>query len=275
VAKKEKPKIKEKKNKKAEEEYIELHGILGNAEDYHVYHMKKKDYLTAWFLGFAGGAAVLYSFFRVLWFTVIGGVAFGLFMPKFYQKYKQASRLKQLRIQFKDLLESLSASYSAGRNTPDAFADALADMASIYDAQSDIAKEVQIICAGLSNNIQIEALLLDFGARSGLDDVVSFANVFEVCNRQGSDMKRIVSDTRNIINDKMEIEMEIDTMLSGNKNELNIMMVMPVIIVLSLSSMGSGTIVANTFANLVVKFICLGIFGAAYFIGRRIIDIKI
>lgn len=108
-----------------------------------------------------------------------------------------------------------------------------------------------------------------------MDDVMSFANVFEMCNRQGSDLKRIVSDTREIINDKIEIEMEIETMLAGNKNELNVMMVMPLVVVLSLSSMGSGTIVANTPVNLVVKLICLGIFGLAYKIGKKIIDIRI
>lgn len=76
--------------------------------------------------------------------------------------------------------------------------------------------------------------------------MLSFANVFEVCNRQGSDLKRIVSETRDILNDKIEIEMEIETMVSGNKNELNIMMVMPVVVVLSLSAMGTMTIVSNS-----------------------------
>ena len=136
-------------------------------------------------------------------------------------------------------------------------------------------QELQIICAGLGNNINIEQLLLDFADRSGLDDVMSFANVFEVCNRQGSDLKRIVSDTRDIINDKIEIEMEIETMLSGNKNELNVMMAMPVIVVLSLSTMGTGTVVPNAPVNLIIKLICLGIFGAAYLIGRKIVNIKI
>jgi tight adherence protein B len=148
-------------------------------------------------------------------------------------------------------------------------------MVSIYGEDADIVHELQIICTGLHNNINIEQLLLDFANRTELDDITSFANVFEVCNRQGSDLKRIVADTRDIINDKMEIEMEIDTMLSGNKNELNIMMIMPVVVVLSLSSMGSMTIVSNSPINILIKIICLGIFGAAYLMGRKIVDIKI
>ena len=64
-------------------------------------------------------------------------------------------------------------------------------------------------------------------------------------------------------------------MLSGNKNELNVMMAMPVIVVLSLSTMGTGTVVSNAPVNLIIKLICLGIFGAAYLIGRKIVNIKI
>ena len=119
-------------------------------------------------------------------------------------------------------------------------------MISIYGEDADIVREVQIICTGLKNNINIEELLLDFARRSGLDDAMSFANVFEVCNRQGSDLKRIVSDTREIINDKIEMEMEIETMLSGSKNELYIMMVMPGVIVVLLKGMGTSIAGSNT-----------------------------
>lgn len=260
---------------KVKEEYIEIRGLVGEVPDYHVYHMRKTDYLIAYMLGVVLGAVIVFAFFRSIIFTIGGGIVCAFIVPPYYREYKRNSRLNSLREQFKDLLEALTASYSAGRNTVDAFGDAREDMVSIYGEEADIVGELQAICAGLANNINIEQLLLNFAERSGLDDVMSFANVFEACNRQGSDLKRVVSDTRDIINDKIEIEMEIETMLSGNKNELNIMMVMPVVVVLSLSSMGTGTIVSNSPINLVVKLICLGIFGAAYLVGRKIVDIKI
>lgn len=261
--------------KKEKVEYIEKKGILGNAEDYHVYHMLKQDYLIAYITGFALGTAVVYIFFHSLILAVLSGVACAIKAPGIYNEMKKKARLKQLRLQFKDLLESLTSSYSAGQNTQNAFVDAKNDMVSIYGEESDIVKELQIIIAGLANNINIEQLLLDFAERCELDDVMSFANVFEVCNRQGGDLKKVVSDTREIINDKIEIEMEIETMLSGNKNELNVMMVMPLVIVISMSSMGTMTIASNTPINVLIKIICLGIFGLAYVIGRKIVDIKI
>lgn len=266
---------KEKKQKKHKEVYVEKKGILGIGKDYHVYHMKFTDFLISWGLGFGIGTIVLFAFFNNLVIALIGGVICAKIVPKYYREYRQKKQSEELRIQFKDLLESLASSYSSGQNTVDAFRDAESDMKSIYGSGADIVNEVQIISTGLKNNINIEALLLDFANRSELDDAMSFANVFEVCNRQGGDLKRIVSDTREIINDKIEIEMEIETMLSGSKNELNIMMVMPVIIVVMLKGLGTSMAGANTPATVVVKIVCIGIFALAYLMGKKIIDIKI
>ncbi len=261
--------------KKKTEEYVEMRGLMGNGKDYHVYHMAKTDNLLAWVLGFVIAAIVLFAFFNSILVSVVGGIICAKILPKHYREFKKKKQLNELRTQFKDLLESLTSSYSAGQNTVEAFRDAVSDMTSIYGDDADIVHEVKIISTGLRNNINIEALLLDFAGRSSLDDVMSFANVFEICNRQGSDLKRIVSDTREIINDKIEVEMEIETMIAGSKNELNIMMVMPVIIVIMLKGLGSTMAGSNNAATVLVKLVCIGIFALAYVMGRKIIDIKI
>lgn len=266
---------KNRKSKKQKEEYVELRGLLGTGKDYHVYHMTPTDYLISWGIGIGAGTIVLYAFFNNLIVALIGGVICAKIIPNYYCEYLRKKQSDELRTQFKDLLEALTSSYSAGQNTVDAFNDAASDMVSIYGEGADIVREVQIICTGLNNNINIEQLLLDFAKRSGLDDAMSFANVFEVCNRQGGDLKRIVAETREIINDKIEIEMEIETMLSGSKNELNIMMVMPVIIVIMLKGLGTSMAGTNTPATIIVKIICIGIFVLAYGMGRKITDIRI
>ena len=263
------------RKKKEIEEYVEMRGLLGDGKDYHVYHMTKKDFLIACALGFAAAFGVLFAFFDNLIVSCAGGLVCGKILPKHYREYKKRKQINELRTQFKDLLESLTSSYSAGQNTVESFRDAAGDMVSIYGEDADIVHEVQIISAGLKNNINIEELLLDFARRSSLDDIMSFANVFEICNRQGGDLKRIVSETREIINDKIEVEMEIETMISGAKNELNIMMVMPVIVVVMLRGLGNAMAGSNTVLALLVKIICIGIFLLAYIMGRKIIDIKI
>ena len=64
-------------------------------------------------------------------------------------------------------------------------------------------------------------------------------------------------------------------MIAGSKNELNIMMVMPVIVVVMLKGLGTGMAGANTPGTVLVKIVCIGIFVLAYMMGRKIIDIKL
>ena len=263
------------KKKQKKDEYQERKGLFGSGKDYHVYHMTQKDYIISCGIGFIAAAIVLYAFFSIPLISIAGGLICCRIVPKYYREYRKKKQLNELRLEFKDLLESLTASYSAGLNTMDSFISSLDDIISIYGEEADIVHEVKLICMGLRNNINIEPLLIDFAERSGLDDVMSFANVFEVCNRQGGDLKKVVADTREIINDKIEVEMEIETMLSGSVNELNIMMAMPVVIVVMLGGLGTSASGTNTVASFLVKAVCLGIFGISYVIGRRMIDIRI
>jgi len=264
-------KQKEKKQKK--EKYVENHGILKNGKDYHVYHMTSSDYILSCLLGFAAGFIVLYAFFSNGLVSVLAGAGCAVFAPKVMNGFRKKKVLNALREQFRDLLDSLSASYTAGKNTVQAFDGAEADMAAIYGPASDIVNEVKIIKAGLSNSLTIEVMLMDFARRSGLDDIESFANVFEVCNRQGGDLKRIVCQSRDIIAEKIDIEMEIETMISGSRNELRIMVIMPMVVVLMLNGLGSEF--GNTLANIGIKLGCMAIFVIAYVIGNKITKIRV
>ena len=274
--KKEEKKAEKKKSaRKLDKEYVPIRGLLGNATDYHTYDMSPLDKLIGFAIGFGLAALVVFVFFRSLWLTLVVGVIVGVNSVFPYKQFLIKSRRDKLTYQFKDLLEALTASYSAGKNTVEAFIDVCEDLKNIYGEDADIVKEVKLINNGLSNNYVIEELLSNFAKRSGLEDIQSFADVFEVCNRQGANIKTVVSDTRTVINDKIETEMEIKTMLASGKNEINIMICMPLIIMLVLSGSGSMSVTTNTFINVIVKIICLGIFSGAYLLGRKIMDIKI
>ncbi len=263
------------REKKEKETYKPVQGLLEDAADYHVYEMKPQDRIIAAALGFAASMVVVYVFFHSIFFGAIGGILLLVPAQRFYRGYKIQKRSKTLLLQFKDLLESLAASYSAGQNTMGAFRDAEGDMVSVYGEDADIVAEVRLILEGMKNNLQAEELLFNFAARSGLADVESFASVFEVANRQGSNLKQIIADSREIINDKIEIEMEIETMLQANKNELNVMILMPLVIVPMLGGLGESTVAANTFFNVAVKLFCIAIFAGAYLAGRKLTDITI
>lgn len=264
--------VKPKKEKKV---YVPIPGIMGMGEDYHIYEMTLLDRLKAVGIGVGVGVAVGYVFFESAIAAVILSVIVAAAAQEPFREFCKKRRLRRLLLQFKDLLEALTASYSAGQTTTMAFADAMGEMASLYGENSDIVDELRMINMGLQHNYNIEDLLMNFAQRSGLDDVDSFANVFEVCNRKGGNIKQIVAETRSVINDKIEIEMEIQTMIAGAKNELNIMMVMPLVIMLAMRGLGSTASGAEAILiNFIAKLAALGIFAAAYVIGSKLVNIK-
>lgn len=262
--------------KKEKEIYEPIESLVSGGADYHVYYMALKDRIAAGVIGGGIGAVVSYLFFKSIVITIVASIVVAILAQGIYRDNRLKKRKKELLLQFKDLLESLTSSYAAGKNTLDSFKAAFNDLEQVYGDQADITTELAIIITGMENNINIEDLLTNFAKRSGLDDVASFADVFRVSLRQGANIKDIIVSTRDVINDKIEIEMEIQTIIVGNKNELNIMMIMPLVILISLGGMGSDmTAASNTSANVIIKVIALGMFYLAYHLGRKFTNIEI
>ena len=266
---------KQQKPKKTTKKQEPIPGIMGMGDDYHIYHMTVMDRLKAAGIGIVLGVAVGYVFFENLVMAVVLSVILVIVAQKPFEEFCKKQRQRRLLLQFKDLLEALTASYSAGQTTTSAFADALEEMSNLYGENADIVAEVQMVNVGLQHNYNIEDLLLNFAQRSGLDDVDSFANVFEVCNRKGGNLKQVVAESRGMINDKIEVEMEIQTMIAGSQNELNVMMCMPLVIMIAMKGLGTTSSGMAGIYNFIAKLVALGIFGAAYVIGRKIVDIKV
>jgi len=265
-------KVKEVKKKK--DEIAEQFGIFGNAVDYRIYHMTVKDNLIGGAIGFLLVAIVLYIFYQSYIFSALAGIG-GIYLGwKIYHGYLYKKRSTTLLLQFKDMLESLSNSYATGKNTPGAFSDCEVDLAQQHGDNAYIVHEMHLVSTGIINNITVEEILQDFAVRSGLDDVQNFVSTFTVCNRLGGNLKEIVSETRNVICDKIDIEQEIITNITEKKNELNIMLIMPIIIIVMLRSLGNASLVNNSFINIIVKTVAIVIFGLAYMLGRKITDIK-
>ena len=266
---------KRRKSKTKNKQYQPQTALFGKADDYWVYNMSLAERLAGCAIGFGAGFFVCMVFFRNFWLSVVAGVVLVLPACKKYQGYLMKKRQKNLLLQFKDMMEALTSSFSTGKNTSEAFQDAYIDMADLYGKKSDIAKEIELIVTGMYNGILLNDLLMNFALRSHLDDIESFATIFQVCSQYGGDLKKVVGETRVIISDKIGTELEIETMLTANRNELNIMIVMPLLIMITLNGAGNLSAAQNTTENILVKLAALGLFAFAYALGRKIIDIKV
>lgn len=281
---------KEKKPIEPEVLYSETNQEVLN---YRVYYLKKKEKMIWGLIAFAVGAAVAYVFYggigkdaygsptvityvmNTIIMALCGFIAVKLFLP-IRQSQILNKRKKMLHKQFIDLLDSLSASLAAGQNVPTAFLSARTDLLVQYPEDAFIVNEVNQIIDGFNNNIPIEGMLASLGERSGIKDISDFGKVFETAYRKGGNIKDIVRNTHEILSTKTQLEMEIQTKVTSNKNEQNIMLIMPIIIVAMIKMMG-GDFAANftTPTGLLFTTIGIGLFILAYFLGQSILKIDV
>lgn len=263
------------------------------AYNYKVYHMKPLEKALYFLAAFVVGAAVGYLFYggigvdefgnptTLTWILnfffcgVAGFVAGRCFVP-IRRKSIVAKRQRMLKNQFRDMLEAISTSISAGNNVTDAFRSAYEDLKIQYDEGAFILKEMEIILSGMNNNVDLVDLLQDFGARSGCEDIASFANVFKVCYEKGGNIKDTLRATHEILSDKMEIAEDIETVVTSNKLEQNIMIVMPIALI-GMIKLLSAEFAANftTPTGILASTIAIVMFAAAYKIGKIVLAIKI
>lgn len=255
--------------------YVNKTGLIGEAPDYNVYTANTVEKIFWLLIGFVVSGAVLYIFYESILVSIIFGIMGGIAFIPIRTKQVITKRKKNLTSQFRGLLDTLSTSIGAGKNMYDAFEGAEQDLSVQFSDDSDIVKEVQLIRQGLSNNIQIENLLLNFADRSGIEDIFNFANVFATCYKKGGNIRDVIRNTATIIGDKIEIQMELETMVAGQKNEQNIMLVMPVIFILLMKSMGGDLIDLSSPIGLMSVTASLVIYVLAYFVSKKILDIKL
>jgi tight adherence protein B len=127
---------------------------------------------------------------------------------------------------------------------------------------------------GIQNNLSIEVMLKDFGARSEIIDIQNFSEVFAVGYRAGGNLKDIVRKTSDIIGDKIEMSAEIETAIASNKTQFDVMMIVPIVIIILLRTMSSQFAASfSTVAGVFATTVAIGIFVGAYKLGQKIMKI--
>ena len=202
----------------------------------------------------------------------------GVFYPSMRKRQIIRNRKKELNMQFKDMLYSLSSSLTAGSSVEKAFRQLPSDLSLLYpDSNTSIIREARLIALKLEMNESAESALNSFAERSGIDDIMNFADVFQISKRAGANIVEVIRNTTNIINDRIEIEQEIDTMLAERRFEQKVLYILPpaMITLLSLAAADYMEPVFSTFAGYVVMSAAVVLIGLAYFISAKINNISI
>jgi len=245
--------------------------------DYSVSQSALLDHCLACLVGFAAGFSVLFIFYKVIPLSVAGGIIFGTVNIFASSQAAVKKRREKLRTQFYDLLEAASVAMRAGNPFIMSLQSAREDMILIYPEDSDIVTELDIIIGRFNNAVPISTAFSDFAARSGLEDIASFASIYATIEGKSSRADEIVREIQQIIADKMEIEMEIETLLTAAKTEVNIMLMMPLVILGVIGYAGAGFMDAiyTTGVGRVVSTGGLAVFILSFIMARKFSGTKL
>jgi tight adherence protein B len=245
-------------------------------KDYLVYHLSGQELVK-----YIAMYAVLDGVISYLFFS--SWIAFVILLPgaplflKDRKNVLQKKREKEMKRQFIDALQMMSASLQAGYSVENALQEAQKELAKVYERDAIIVQEFRLMSAQLAMNRNLEELFLDFGRRSGIEDIQSFAEVFLTAKRSGGDLMAIIRNTTSCIQQKEETLQEIETCLAGKAMEQNIMSVIPVGI-LAYVRLSAPEFVSALYGNLTgttVMIICFIVYVVAYFWGRKIVQIEV
>ena len=225
---------------------------------------------------FAGAPAVGLFLGKLYFDSLIAGAALTvllLLLYPYFRRMEDEKAKRELLIQFKDLLYSLAASFSVGRNMRQALKESLDFWGNTYGEKDRIVMEVRRMIRGMEDANETDVTVLrDFAERSGLRDIMDFVNVYESSKSTGADMGRAIARATGVIADRIDMDRELKSMMAAKLSEGRIVGLAPVALVLAMRVFAPGYMepMYSTASGAVAALISLSLSGIAIFMTERI-----
>jgi len=244
--------------------------------DYEHYQFGRKELLLYGF--WAVGIVLFFSYFfyRSLW-AAIPLIPVGIFFLE--RKRKELSKKQQniLKLQFKEMILCVSAGMRAGYSAENAIRESYKDMVRMFGGKSLICRELQYMIGGMNNNIPIEKLLYGFGNRSGIGEIREFGDIFSISKKNGGNIGQVITETVEIISRKLEVDREIETLVSAKKLEQNIMNMVPffILVYVNTTSKGFFQMLYHNLAGNMIMTIGVIVYISSIFLEDKIMNIQV
>ncbi len=200
-----------------------------------------------------------------------------VWLVRSYGGWKQNRKRQNMRQEFKDMLYALSSGLKAGYSMENAWICAEQDMALLYPEESFFRREMNRVSMQLKVNVSIEAAVQEMAKSCDLEEIYSFAEVLNTAKRSGGNMVKMMDKTSNIIAEKIEVEQEIRTMLSGKRMEQRIMCLMPFLLLFYMRLTNAEYMYSlyHNAAGILVMTVCILGAWIAFVWGNRIMRIEV
>ena len=225
-----------------------------------------------------GGAVLLalivlfYVFYDAVWPAVPAAAAVLLLFQKHLKKALAEKRKRQLRREFLSAVTLLGDGLRSGYSAENAVIASVPELMNLWGDKSDMVREWNDMARAFRLNRTIEELLSDLGARTHIQEIQDFADVFQVTKRSGGRLSEVVMDTGLVLTEQFEAEEKVRTAVAARRFEQKIMDVMPAGILLYIR-MTSPSLIGILYEGLTGRLVmtaCLTVYVLAALWGEHI-----
>lgn len=243
-------------------------------KDYRIYTFSWKERLVCWIEGMVLNGTVSILFFDSF-LAMIPGVVLVFFYHQEKKRRLMRRRIHHLRKEFQCFLNEMIAALQTGRSIENAFLEAIKDTEKYLAQETIFVMEMKKIGGSMSVGEPLEKLLLDFSTRSHLEEMEYFAEVFLIGKHSGGNLIGIMKNTIRMLQERMDAEEELYTILTEKQVEFYLMSIIPLVILLYLR-IGANQLIQSLYGNITgicMMSLCLLIYGGCYLYGKRILEI--
>lgn len=181
-------------------------------------------------------AIAFYNSMLVLLLSIPIAIVFPFFDKKEFIK----KRKEKLLIEFKDFLRIIKSFLEASYSIENAFIMSVKELTMLHGKDSMMVKELKNIVSQLKLNKPIDKVFRRFAEKTHMEDILDFSEVFLIAKAHGGNISRIIGNTINVINDKIEVKLEIDTVTASKRFEQKLMNLLPFLIIIYMNISSSS-----------------------------------
>ena len=219
---------------------------------------------------------VAYLFYRSYWAFLLFPIIYVILKKRAVKAGKKRVR-QELAKQFLDAMRVVNTALLAGYSLENAWKEAQKEIESLYGTDSYMYLELKEMNQLVELNNPLEQLLEDFARRSGMEDILGFAEVFSFAKRSGGNFVEIIEHTTDHMRQKQETTQEIEVLFASRKMEQKVMNIIPIFILFYMSA-SSGEYMSVLYGNgigILFMSICLVVYVAAILLAEKIMTIEV
>ena len=244
--------------------------------NYDIYYLTLRDLfenaIKFFILVFFAIAAFYKSFILIIF-----AIPVSFIYPFCIKKQLIKKRKNILLLEFKDFLRTIQTLLDASYSLENSFLLSVNELSMLHGNSSLFVNELKDMNKKIKMNIPIETVFKNFKERANVEEISDFSEILTIIKKSGGNVNKVIKNTIQVINDKIEISTEINTLTAEKQFEQNVMNILPFLIIIYMNFTSSeflNPLYTTIMGRLLMTFFLI-IYVLAIRTSKKILDIEV